>query len=62
MLYRLSNYTAQISQRAHVVAGKDAEAHEGLVILVIFFDGVVWTQPRFIFADFVTYIDIVAAF
>ena len=62
MLYRLSNYTAQISQHAHAVAGKDAEAHEGLVMLVIFFDGAVWTQPRFSFADFAAYIDIVAAF
>ena len=39
MLRRSSTYTAQVSQRAHVVAGKDAEAYEGLGVLVAFFDG-----------------------
>ena len=59
----------KISPRAHAVAGKDAEAHEGLVVLVTFFDGAVLyttvpfcTQLRFGFADFDAYTDIVATF
>ena len=47
MLRPLSTYTAQISQRAHAVAGKDAEAHEGLVILVTFFDGAILDTAAF---------------
>src|SRR5882724_2765264 len=47
MLRRLSTYTAQVSPRAHAVAGKDAEAHEGLVVLVTFIDGAVLDTAAF---------------
>jgi hypothetical protein len=47
MLRRLSTYTAQVSPRAHAVAGKDAEAQEGLVVLVTFIDGAVLDTAAF---------------
>lgn len=47
MLRRLSTYTAPISPRAHAVAGRGAEAHAGLVVLVTFFDGAVLDTAAF---------------
>jgi hypothetical protein len=43
-------------------AGKDAKAPEGLGVLVTFFDGALWTQPRFSLAPISIHIDRVAAF